>query len=103
MDAIELMHCKLCANGINSIYLTVGGGDVDDELFVIDVLLFFFNIGGLFVLSPLDDERFVGSTLSMSSTFLLMKSASGQCLATLCNSAVVDDVLNSPSARRRKP
>lgn len=81
-------------------YLIVGAGA---GLFVIDVLLFFFSIGGLLVLSLLDDDRFVGSALSMSCTFRLMYCASGQCLATLCNNAVVDDVLNRPSARRRNP
>lgn len=72
-------------------------------LFVIDVLLFFFSIGGLLVLSLLDDERFVGSVFSISCTFRLIYWASGQCLATLCNNAVVDDVLNRPNARRRNP
>lgn len=82
-------------------HLTVWGGGL--ALFVIDVLLFFFKIGGLLVLSLLDDERFVGSACSMSKTFLLILCASGQCLATLCKRAVVDDVLNNPSARRRRP
>lgn len=81
-------------------YLMVGAGA---GLFVIDVLLFFFSIGGLLVLSLLDDERFAGSAFSMSCTFRLMYWASGQCLATLCNNAVVDDVLNRPNARRRNP
>lgn len=81
-------------------YLMVGAGA---GLFVIDVLLFFFSIGGLLVLSLLDDERFVGSACSMSCTLRLMYCASGQCLATLCSNAVVDDVLNKPSARRRNP
>lgn len=80
-------------------YLIIGAG----AEFVIDVLLFFFSIGGLLVLSLLDDERFVGSAFSMSCTLRLMYWASGQCLATLCNNAVVDDVLNKPSARRRNP
>lgn len=85
----------------NNYYLTVWTGG--PTLFVMDVLLFFFSIGGLLVLSLLDDERFVGSAFSMSNTFLLIKCASGQCLATLCKSAVVDDVLNKPNARRRNP
>lgn len=49
----------------------VGGGVVAD-VFIIDVLLFFFNMGGLLVLSPLDDERFVGSAFSISRTLRLM-------------------------------
>lgn len=58
----------LCDNNEN--YLTVWGGGL--ALAVIDVLLFFFKIGGLLVLSLLDDDRFVGSVFSMSKTFLLM-------------------------------
>lgn len=81
-------------------HFTTGGGGL---LFVMDVLLFFFKIGGLLVLSLLDDDRLLGSLCSMSCTRLLMYCASGQCLATLCNNAVVDDVLNRPRARRRKP
>lgn len=44
-------------------YLTVvTGGLVVDMEFV----LFFFRMGGLLVLSPLDDDRLVGSLFSMS-------------------------------------
>lgn len=91
-------HCRIEKPII--FYLIVGAGA---GLFVIDVLLFFFSIGGLLVLSLLDDERFDGSAFSMSCTFRLMYWASGQCLATLCNNAVVDDVLNRPNARLRNP
>lgn len=70
---------------------------------MIELLLFFFTIGGLLVLSPLEDDRLFGSLHSMSCTFWLMSAASGQCLAILCSSAVVDDVLNRPRARRRRP
>lgn len=103
MDAYVayITHTSYVTTHINQYitHLTTGGG----ELFVIDVLLFFFNIGGLLVLSLLDDDLLVGSLCSMSCTFLLIHCASGQLLATLCNNAVVDDVLNKPRARRRRP
>lgn len=59
-------------------YLTTGGvwGGVVVET---ELLLPFFRIGGLFVLSLLDEDRLFGSLFSMSCTFLLMQAASGQC------------------------
>lgn len=67
------------------------------------VLLFFFNLGGFVRLSLLEELLLFGSLCSISSTFVLIKSASGQCLAILCSSAVVEDVLKSPKVRRLSP
>lgn len=68
-----------------------------------ELLLPFLSIGGRLKLSLLDDERLLGSFASISCTILLMCSASTHDLAILCKSAVVDDVLKRPSARRRNP
>lgn len=68
-----------------------------------ELLLLFFSIGGRWKLSLLLEERLLGSLASISCTSLLMCSASGQLLAILWSSAVVDEVLNRPRARRRRP
>lgn len=77
-----------------------GGGLFDIS---IELLLFFFRIGGLLVLSPLDEDRLLGSLFSISWTLWLISAASGQCLPILCSKAVVEEVLKSPRARRRRP
>jgi len=69
----------------------------------IELLLLFFSIGGRWKLSLLLEDRLLGSLASISCTILLMCSASGQLLAILCSSAVVEEVLNRPRARRRSP
>lgn len=64
---------------------------------------FFVNMGGLIILSLDDDDLLLGSVPSMSCTFLLTNAASVQWLLILCSKAVVELVLNSPKALRRKP
>lgn len=63
---------------------------------------FFLSVGFVTLSLLLDDLR-LGSAFSISWTFLEIAAASGQCLAILCNKAVVEDVLNRPRALLFKP
>lgn len=89
--------------------LTLMEADAEDVLAAalvpvdIELLLLFLSIGGRWKLSLLLEERLLGSLASISCTSLLMCSASGQLLAILCSSAVVEEVLNRPNALRRRP
>lgn len=64
---------------------------------------FFVSSGGLMMLSLDDEDRLLGSAASMSWIFLLMYAASMQWLLILWSRAVVELVLKSPNALRRKP
>jgi len=94
-------------------YLGVGAAElaireVDELLLTVRTPLaeFFLvscGLTSLLVLSPLDEERRLGSEFSMSCTICEMLPAGAKLLPTLCSSAVVELVLKRPSARRRSP
>lgn len=89
------------STGSRDTYFGVGSGCI--PVVTEPVLLFFFKIGGFVRLSLLEELLLFGSLCSISSTFVLIKSASGQCLAILCSNAVVEEVLNNPKVRRLRP